>query len=181
MALLKVAQMGNPVLRERARELSLDEIRDPRIQALIDDMVETMREHEGVGLAAPQVHLSVRIAVVEALDIPDEASGGSFPLTVLVNPEIVSASGEKLLGWEGCLSIEGIRGVVPRFSDVEVRALDRRGEELRFEAKDFRARAIQHELDHLDGILFPDRMEDLRTLTFTREFHRYWAPPEEEP
>jgi peptide deformylase len=172
MAILKVAKMGHPVLRTKAQSLSPKEIRSPENQLLIDNMVETMREYDGVGLAGPQVHESKRIFVVEVVET---SKRGEVPLTVLINPIIKPLSNEKALGWEGCLSIPDMRGMVPRYKEIEVSALDGHGKELNFKAKDFFAVVIQHETDHLDGILFLDRMQDFSTLTYLNEYAKYWA------
>ncbi|MBI2502339.1 MAG: peptide deformylase [Candidatus Latescibacteria bacterium] len=171
MAILKVSRMGHPVLRQKTKPLAPDQI--PGVQQLIDDMVETMADYEGVGLAAPQVFQPLRLTVLGYPDA-DPENPEDLPLTVLINPEWVSLSEEKELGYEGCLSIPDIRGQVPRSTRVEVRALDREGKPFSLRAEGFLARVLQHEIDHLDGILFPDRMEDFSTLTFLEEYYRYW-------
>jgi peptide deformylase len=167
--ILKVARMGNPVLRRKAAAVGADRLKDPFFQRFLDDLVETMVEYEGVGLAAPQVHVSLRACVVAA---PAER-GGAGLLRVLINPQVSVHGRQTALDWEGCLSIPELRGQVPRALRISVAALDRQGQPIRFEAHDFEARVIQHEVDHLDGILFLDRMTDLRSLTFVREFLRY--------
>jgi peptide deformylase len=167
--ILKVARMGHPVLRRPAAQVRLEELREGRFQTLIDDMLETMQEYQGVGLAAPQVHVSARVCTLAALGPEAERA----PAQVLVNPEIRERSGALALDWEGCLSIPDLRGLVPRHPRITVSALDREGRPLRFEAEGFPARVIQHELDHLDGILFVDRMENLRSLAFLHEFERF--------
>lgn len=173
MAILKVARMGHPVLRARARQLERAEIAGAVVQKLIDDMIDTMFEYRGVGLAAPQVHHSVRLFVA-SLD-EDEAPKSSDPdPIVLINPEIVAAAPDTLEDWEGCLSIPDIRGRVSRARSVKVRALNRKGERIELDAKDFQARVIQHEYDHLDGVLFFDRMKSFESLTFLDEYSRYW-------
>jgi peptide deformylase len=176
MAVLKVARLGHPVLRQRATAIPPERLADPRLQRLIDDMVETMEDYQGIGLAAPQVFQSLRLIVLGALQPEDE---DSIPLTVLVNPELMEMSGEKTQGWEGCLSIPDLRGVVPRSASVSVRGLSRRGEPLELEVRDYFARVLQHEIDHLDGVLFLDRMKDFQTLTHLEEYRRYWLEPEE--
>jgi peptide deformylase len=175
MSILKIARMGHPVLRKRARELSAAEIRRPSTQKLIDDMIETMREYRGVGLAAPQVHEGVRIFVA-ALDEPaeDERHEADLHPVVLINPEIAPVGSALVEDWEGCLSIPDLRGIVPRPREISVRALDRNAKKVEFGAKEFTARVAQHELDHLDGILFIDRMKSFETLTFLEEYSRYW-------
>ena len=178
MAILKVAQLGNPVLRIPAEPVKNIQAAD--IQRLIDDMIETMREYRGVGLAAPQVHRSLQIAIIEAEDDDREDSAPLAPPTILINPRIVPGSDRMEEGWEGCLSLPTLRGMVPRYTDIEVHAYDRRGKPLTLKAEDFFARAIQHEYDHLIGTIFLDRMKSLETLTFLEEFGRYWANREDD-
>jgi peptide deformylase len=172
MAILKVARMGHPVLRAKARALDKGEIKGVPIQRLIDDMVATMVEYHGVGLAAPQVHESVRIFVA-ALDAADE--GEESQPVVVINPEISVIGSDVVEDWEGCLSIPDVRGRVPRAREIRVRALDRKGDRIELRAHDFPARVIQHETDHLDGVLFFDRMRSFETLSFLEEYSRYWA------
>lgn len=180
MALLKIARLGHPILRQKAQPLAENLLNSSEIQNLIESMIETMRDAEGVGLAAPQVHFPLRIIIVEVRpDNPRYPQQECVPLTVLVNPEIVFASEDQEMGWEGCLSIPDLRGVVPRAVSVVVRGLDREGREVTIEAHHFFARVLQHEIDHLDGIVFLDRMKDLSTLTFLNEFERFWASEEE--
>jgi peptide deformylase len=182
MSILKVARMGHPVLRTRARALEPHEIRTAKIQTLIDDMFETMREYQGVGLAAPQVHESVRLFVagfapVARADAEDDPIGeeDEVPLMALINPEVTPIGREIVEGWEGCLSVPDIRGLVPRTREISVRAYDRDGRRIELRAGGFTARVIQHETDHLDGVLFFDRMPSFETLTFLDEFGRYWS------
>ena len=174
MSILKVARMGHPVLRERARPVEPPELKHPLLQKLIDDMIETMHEYNGVGLAAPQVHASLRLFVALLVDEPD----GKSAATVVINPEILPNTQGREEGWEGCLSIPDIRGMVPRHTDITVRALDRDGRSVELRLKDFPARVAQHETDHLDGILFFDRMRSMETLTFLEEFSKYWTKAE---
>jgi peptide deformylase len=176
MSILKVARLGHPVLRERARTLDRSEIQLPAVQKLLDDMIETMREYHGVGLAAPQVHEGVRIFVAALNDDGEEPEEDTAaePM-VLINPEIVARSQETEEDWEGCLSIPDLRGRVPRARDVTVRAFDRTGARIEVEASGFSARVIQHESDHLDGVLFLDRMRSFETLSFLDEYSRYWS------
>jgi peptide deformylase len=171
MSILKVARMGHPVLRQRGRPIDKSELRAPAFQKLVDDMIETMREYNGVGLAAPQVHTSIRLFV--ALLDPDPDS--STDATVIVNPEIVPHGSGEEEGWEGCLSIPDIRGMVPRFTDITVKALDRDGRPMELRLRDFPARVAQHETDHLDGVLFLDRMPSMESLTFLDEYSRFHA------
>lgn len=171
MAILKVARMGHPVLRTKAQPVSRAQVLSPVFQRLIDDMIETMGEYKGVGLAAPQIHESVRLFVA-VLDSDDESDGTP---TAFINPDITPVGGEMAEDWEGCLSIPDIRGRVPRARHISVSGLDRYGERIEIEASDYPARVIQHETDHLDGILFFDRMRGFNSLTFLDEFARYWA------
>ena len=172
MSILKVARIGHPIVRAAARSVPTDQIRSAQIQQLIDDMVETMHEYDGVGLAAPQVHVGLRLAVLE---IPgdDSRSEESVPLTVLVNPVVSPLGNETELGWEGCLSIPDLRGQVPRLARLRLVAFDRDGERYSVEASGFFARVIQHECDHLDGNVYLDRMDGMRTLSFQRELDRF--------
>jgi len=186
MAILKVARMGHPILRVRARAIDPGDIGSPRIQQLIDDMFDTMREYQGVGLAAPQVHESLRLFVAgfapDDGGEPDDRSSGpggpSVPIMALINPEITPIGHEMVDDWEGCLSIPDIRGRVPRSRQIAVRAYDRQGKRIELRAGGFTARVVQHETDHLDGILFVDRMKSFESLTFLDEFGRYWSGPE---
>ncbi len=175
MAILKIAQMGNPILRRPAEPVPEKSIKAPVLQRFIDDIIETMREYNGVGLAAPQVHESLQVVVIEAQENPRYPDAPHIPLTILINPVVEATTEEVEEDWEGCLSIPDIRGKVPRYREVRVRAYDRGANRLDFTAKDFFARVIQHEHDHLQGILFLDRMRKLDTLTYLTEFHRYWA------
>jgi peptide deformylase len=184
MSILKVARMGNPVLRRKAAPVPPGEIKSARIQRLIDDLFETMSEYSGIGLAAPQVHESVRVFVagLRPSDTPPaELSGDSdMPFVVLVNPELTMTGETIEQGWEGCLSIPDVRGLVPRASEIKVDAYDRKGRRVQFAARGLPARVIQHETDHLDGVLFLDRMRSLETLTFMDEYHRYWTKHEDD-
>lgn len=178
MAILKVSRLGHPVLRTKARAIEPSSITSPAVQRLIDDMFDTMREYSGIGLAAPQVHEGVRIFVAGVRQKPvgaEVSDDEEMPLMALVNPEItlVGAPGE--LGWEGCLSIPDIRGRVPRAPAVKVKAFNRAGQPIAFTARGFAARVIQHEFDHLDGILFFDRMKSFESLSYLEEYDRYWA------
>ena len=172
MSILKVARMGHPVLRSTTRSLEKSEIKSAVIQRLIDDMFDTMAEYHGVGLAAPQVHEGVRLFVA-ALDAGEDDEEESEPIAV-INPEITIVGSDVIEDWEGCLSVPDIRGRVPRAREIKVRAFDRTGSRIELSAHDFPARVIQHEADHLDGVLFFDRMKSLGTLTFLDEYSRYW-------
>lgn len=166
--------MGHPVLRTKARALDRAEVKSPVVQQLIDDMIDTMFEYHGVGLAAPQVHEGVRLFVASLNDAGDDEGADPEPL-VVVNPEITTVGSDTVEDWEGCLSIPDIRGRVPRPRAVKLRALNRKGERIEVNAKDYSARVLQHEFDHLDGILFFDRMRSLDSLTFLDEYSRYWT------
>jgi peptide deformylase len=179
MALLTIARLGHPVLRQRAAPVAADDLASPATQAFIDDMIETMRDSEGVGLAAPQVHVLKRIILVEVKS-PNPRYPGQpgVPLTAIINPEIADHSAEQEEDWEGCLSIPDLRGRVLRWRSLRVTGLDRAGKEISLEASQFFARVVQHEVDHLDGIVFPDRMRDFSTLTHLREFQKFWRTGE---
>lgn len=174
MAILKVSRLGHPILRRMAESVPIEIIQRPAFQQFIDDMIETMREYEGVGLAAPQVHVSQQVAVLEISKPPRYPDAPSVPLTVLINPRVTVLAEDTVDGWEGCLSIPELRGVVPRFRELRVEALDRHGQPLAFIAKDFHARVVQHEHDHLQGKVYVDRMPSLDTLTHLSEWQRYW-------
>lgn len=181
MAIRKIAQLGEPVLRQKARELTREELRSSAVQTLIDDMIETMHDADGAGLAAPQVYESLAIAVIEVKGNPRYPQVGSIPLCVLVNPRITPLvpSGNDALAdadafemYEGCLSVTGLRGRVRRPRKVRVQAWDREGNPLDFGWEGFRAVVVQHECDHLNGTVFLDRA-DPQSLTFLREYERY--------
>ena len=181
MAILKVARMGHPVLRARSRAIEPGDIRSPGIQRLIDDMLETMKEYGGVGLAAPQVHESLRLFVAgfaPAEGDQEDDEQERIPQMVLINPEIKAVGDATVEDWEGCRSIPEIRGRVPRARQILVQAYDRRGKRMELRAGGYTARVIQHETDHLDGILFVDRMRSYETLTYLEEFSKYWTRQE---
>jgi peptide deformylase len=173
MAILKVARLGHPVLRQVAQPVPPEGIGAPTLQRFIDDLIETMVEYDGAGLAAPQVHVSQQIVVFEVEGNPRYPDAESIPLTVLINPKITPLSQEMEEDWEGCLSLPDLRGRVPRFTQVRVEAYDRKGKRLNYVAKDFQARVAQHECDHLLGKVFVDRMKSTESLCFLREFMRY--------
>ncbi len=174
MSILKVARLGHPVLRKVTETMTARELQSQAVQQLIDDMIVTMKEFDGVGLAADQVHESKQIAVLEVAGNPRYPDKPDVPLTVLVNPKITPLTEEMEEDWEGCLSIPDLRGSVPRYKSIRVQAWDRMGKSIDFEATDFHARVIQHEFDHLNGKLYIDRMRDFMTLTFLNEYARYW-------
>jgi peptide deformylase len=179
MSILKVARMGHPVLRAKARQLEKADIRSAVIQKLIDDMIETMTEYHGVGLAAPQVHEGIRLFVA-ALDAGDDSEEDESEAIALINPEITIVGADVIEDWEGCLSIPDIRGRVPRAREIKVRGFDRTGARIELNAHDFPARVIQHETDHLDGVLFFDRMKSLASMTFLDEYSRYWRKTDDD-
>ena len=174
MAILKVARLGHPVLRCVADPVPSEALAALDTQRLIADMLETMAEYDGVGLAAPQVHVSRRLVVYGVAANPRYPDAPAIPLTVLVNPRITPVGDEQEEDWEGCLSVPDLRGKVPRWTRLQVEAYGRNGRPLRFVAGGFHARVVQHECDHLDGKVFLDRMRSMETLSFLPEFHRYW-------
>ncbi len=175
MSILKVCRLGHPVLRLQAQRLSKEGLASLAIQTLIDNMMQTMVEYSGVGLAAPQVHESLSIAVIES-----HGPRGEIPVTVLVNPDLTILDEELMEDWEGCLSVPDFRGRVPRHRKLRVDAWDRYGNKIQFVAEDFFARVVQHEFDHLMGRVYLDRMRDLSTLAHLAEFQRYWLPERKE-
>jgi len=180
MSILKIAQLGEPVLRMRARPVEPEELRSPRVQSLIDDMIETMHDADGAGIAAPQVYESIRLCVMEVGKNARYPTLSSLPLTVLVNPVVTPmvpnpeapADADSVWMYEGCLSVAGVRGRVRRPRKVGVRAVDRSGAPLEFTLEGPLASVVQHETDHLDGVLFLDRAQP-RSLTFIREYERH--------
>lgn len=181
MAILKVARMGHPVLRQKAREVEQDEIGSPELERLIEDMIETMHEYSGIGLAAPQVHASLKLALIEIdEDNPRYDEEGGQPLTVFINPKVTVLDKDLQGFWEGCLSVPEMRGYVERPRKIRVDYLDREGKSKSIEAEDFLATVFQHELDHLDGVLYIDRIRDTKKLAFLEEYQRYCRDEEEE-
>jgi peptide deformylase len=180
MAIRKIAQMGEPVLRQPTRELAPSELSNPEIQRLIDDMIETMHDAGGVGIAAPQVYEPLRLCVMELGKNARYPDLPSLPITVLVNPVVeplvpnpeAPAPEDTVTMYEGCLSVQGIRGRVRRPRKVRVRALGRHGEPVEMLLEGPLASVVQHETDHLHGTLFVDRA-DPKTFTFLREYDRY--------
>ncbi len=174
MTVLPIRVMGDPVLREEAREVTLEELAGEEIQTLIDDMIETMRAADGAGLAAPQVGVSLRIAVIEVRPgNPRYPYKPPIPLTVIVNPELTPLDDATFATNEGCLSMPNVRGDLERFENVGVRYLDREGAPHEETRRGLAAGTFQHEVDHLDGILFVDRMADMRSLSTWEEFERH--------
>lgn len=186
MAELKVAKLGNPILRQIAKPVDLEDLKDPNseLQTFIDDLIETMRVGDGVGLAAPQVSRSVQIVVIECLNNQRYPGKDDIPLTVLVNPLITQSSDDTQWGWESCLSLIDFRGYVERSASVTVEAFTRKAEKIVLDASGFPAVVLQHEIDHLNGTVFIDRMKDFSKLAYQEEFETYWReeqPVEAEP
>ncbi len=173
MAIRKIATLGHPVLREVARTISREELGSPAIQAFIDDLVETMHDANGAGLAANQVYEPIRICAIEVKNNPRYPYKPNFPLTILVNPEITPTTDETFMVYEGCLSVPNLRGEVRRFTGVRVEAWDRHGNDIELDIKGLTAGTFQHEVDHLIGKVFVDRVEDTRTLTTWADFERH--------
>jgi len=189
MAILKIARMGHPVLRQAAGPV--EDPTAPQIRALVRNMVETMGDADGAGLAAPQVHVPLRVVVFHvpeerAEEDEEDEETAPAPLTVLINPEVEPLTEETELGWEGCLSVPGLVGAVPRYTKIRYAGVAPDGSRIEREAEGFHARVVQHECDHLDGILYPQRMTDLSLLLFPEELKHgvpeamRGAPEEEE-
>lgn len=176
MAVLEIAKLGNPILRKIAEPVTVDECHDPAFQSFLDDMVETMQKRDGVGLAAPQVFRSLQAIVIQSETNSRYADAPDVSLLVLLNPRLTFLSEEKIEGWEGCLSLDNLRGKVPRALRVTGDGFDRSMEPMSFEAEGFLSVVLQHEIDHLHGTVFLDRMKDFSTLTHLAEFERYWVP-----
>ncbi|MCP5371442.1 MAG: peptide deformylase [Hyphomicrobiales bacterium] len=185
MAILKIARMGHPVLRRPAEAVA--DPTAPQVRRLVEDMLDTLADAGGLGLAAPQVHVASRVVIFHVpegrarAESPGTAAGepdpedGAVPLTVLVNPVIEPLGEDRNLAFEGCLSIPGMTGAVPRFSRIRYTGVTLEGETVDRTASGFHARVVQHECDHLDGILYPQRMDDLSTFGFVEEMRR--PPP----
>ena len=173
MALRKIAQIGHPVLRTPSREVSLEELRSDAFQRLLDDIVDTMRDANGAGIAAPQVYEPVRACVIEVKSNPRYPYKPDVPLTILVNPVLELRGEERFDNYEGCLSVPGFRGVVSRATEVRLTALDRDGNAIDRVVRGLTAGTFQHEIDHLDGVLYVDRVTDPRTFTTWTEFERH--------
>ncbi len=179
MAILKIAKMGHPVLRRVAEPV--ETVTAPDVQRLIADMIETMVDAQGAGLAAPQVHEARRVIVFHAPEGRAPGTAGASdtaPLTALCNPELEILTESEEEDWEGCLSIPGLNGRVPRPLHIRYRGLDSSGAPVEREATGFHARVVQHEIDHLNGVLYPDRMADLNSLTFNTELVHFMKEAE---
>ena len=175
MSLLKVARMGHPVLRTPAQPIERAELKKASVQKLIDDMIDTMHEYHGVGLAAPQIHEGFRIFIAAIATQDDEPLTPNDEPMVFINPIVTPVGSDVVEDWEGCLSIPDLRGRVPRHREIRVTAMDRHGGQIDVTSHDFPARVIQHETDHLDGVLFLDRMRTFASLAFLEEYARYWS------
>jgi len=173
MSVLSIATIGNPVLREPARYVARDELAGVPMQQLIDDMIETMHQAAGAGIAANQVHRPVRICIIEIFNNPRYPYKPNWPLTILVNPTLEWTTDETFMNFEGCLSVPNLRGQVPRSVGVRVRAWDRAGRDLDFVVAGLTAGTFQHEVDHLQGKLFVDRVVDTRSLCTWADFDRF--------
>lgn len=173
MAIRKIARMGEPVLRRPTTAVS--DVSDPEVQRLIADMKETLADAQGVGLAAPQVYVdrAVLMFFVPSSRAAGDDTEAGVPLTVLINPEIEPIGNEQVGGWEGCLSIPGLQGYVPRWQRIRYRGLDEAGAPIERDATGFHARVVQHEYDHLRGVLYPERMTDMTRFGFTEELMRH--------
>jgi len=167
MAVREVLRMGHPLLRERAKPV--DGVGTPELRSLVADMKETMAAKEGAGLAAPQIGVSQRVVIFGVTRNARYPDAEEVPFTVLVNPKIVMLTRDVESDWEGCLSVPGMRGVVPRYTKLRYTGTDEEGNPIDRVAEGFHARVVQHECDHLDGILYPQRMSDMSTFGFTRE------------
>jgi peptide deformylase len=167
MAVRPILRLGHPRLREIAAPV--DKLDTPELHALVQDLVDTMKANSGAGLAAIQIGVLQRVVVFGIDRNPRYPDAEPVPLTVLVNPEIEPLGERRELGWEGCLSVPGMRGLVPRYRQIRYRGFDQYGERIDRTVEDFHARVVQHECDHLDGILYPERIEDMRTFGFQEE------------
>jgi peptide deformylase len=172
MALLKIARLGHPVLLAKATPI--DDPAAPAVRRLIADMAATLADAGGVGLAAPQVHVAQRVILFSVPASRADEGEAELPVTALINPEVEPLDEEKALGWEGCLSIPGLRAAVPRWKTIRYRGLLPDGRPVERVATGFHARVVQHEVDHLDGILYPMRMDNFSLLAFDEEWRRYW-------
>ena len=193
MAIRKVARMGHPVLRQKARELTKEEILSEETRALVRDLIETMNEYGGIGIAAPQVHESVSVAIIDYQDdhpryadqtkMNEQDEREELPLTVIINPKITVLDKKEQGFWEGCLSVPELRGLVYRPRKVQIDYLDLDAKPQRIVAEDFLATVFQHELDHLFGVLFVDRVRyepGKSPIAFTEEYSRYLTPKEDD-
>lgn len=174
MSIRKIAHIGNPVLREVSRPVTREELCTPTMQSFIDDLIATMHDADGAGLAAPQIYEPVQICALEVRDNPRYPYKPRIPLTILVNPVLTPLTDETFDNYEGCLSVPNLRGMVPRYLHLRVQAWDRLGNPLDYEARGITAGTYQHEVDHLNGKLFVDRVRDSKTLCTWQEFERHY-------
>jgi len=170
---LRIAQIGHPVLRAPTRTLTREELKTDEMQDFLDDLVETMREANGAGLAANQVYQSLRICAVEVRENPRYPYRPNIPLTILVNPVLTPVGDAMFTNYEGCLSVPDLRGQVRRYCEIDVQAWDRNGEAISTVVKGMTAATYQHEVDHLDGKLYLDRIEDPTSIVTLENFQRY--------
>ncbi len=175
MTIKPILKMGNPILRRIAEPV--DDPQSDEIRNLVEEMNRSMEEVGGVGLAAPQIGISLQLVIYEVpaarMQSEDDETAMAIPPTILVNPVITPLSDEKDLGWEGCLSVPGLRGLVPRYTNIRYAGLTLEGQKVEVEATGFHARVVQHECDHLDGILYPERMTDLKFLVYETEMQAF--------
>lgn len=179
MSIRPIVRLGHPALRTPAQPLSSEALDSADIQTLIDDMFETMDDADGVGLAAPQLGLEIQLFVYLAIEERGEEDREP-EAKVLINPAIEPEPGDLVDDWEGCLSIPELRGLVARHPAIRVHGLDRHGEVVRYRAEGFEARILQHEYDHLNGVIFLDRMRDLRSLAYAEEWQEFMTTDEDE-
>ncbi|MBD6618837.1 peptide deformylase [Komarekiella sp. 'clone 1'] len=168
--LVPIIQLGNPILRQKA--VGVDNIQDEHIQKLIEDLITTVAKANGVGIAAPQVAESYRLLIVASRPNPRYPNAPEMEPTAMINPKIIAHSTEVVKGWEGCLSVPGIRGLIPRYQAIEVEYTDRNGKLQKQELTDFVARIFQHEYDHLDGVVFVDRLESTLDMITEQEYQQ---------
>ena len=177
MPVRRIIRMGHPNLRRRSHPVDPDRLSTPDFQRLLNDMVDTLHDYGGVGLAAPQIDVGLRLAIIELPSGPTRYGElEAVPLTVFVNPELTVIDGKTAGYWEGCLSVPGLRGYVTRPQHVRVNYLDERGQQSSLELQGFSATVVQHEFDHLDGRLYIDHIEDRSKIAFEAEFERHIAP-----
>ncbi|WP_447968457.1 peptide deformylase [Nitrospira sp. M1] len=175
MALLKIARLGHPAIRAGSEIMTAGACAREDFNIFLENLVDTMRDANGVGIAAPQVHVLERVIAIEVdPQNPRYPDYPHVPLTILINPQLVAHSTETNEDWEGCLSVPELRGRVPRWTSVQVQAIDREGRTVDFTAEGFHARVLQHEIDHLEGKVFLDRMRDFSTLTHLHEYQQFW-------
>ncbi|MCW8924489.1 MAG: peptide deformylase [Gammaproteobacteria bacterium] len=170
MPVQTVLRMGNPLLLQRAREVM--EFNTAELNRLILDMQDTMQAEDGAGLAAPQIGVNLRVVIFGVGQNPRYPDAETVPETILINPVITPVDDTMEEAWEGCLSLPGLRGLVPRYRHIKYSGVNIRGEKFERQASNFHARVVQHECDHLDGILYPQRMKDLKQLAYTDELER---------